>query len=166
MSKLQQAVTSIQLTIDSIVQYAEKLPKEIIYWKPDENAWSIIEILAHIEEATPYWLTELKQVVESPGIEWGRGLDHDGRLAAVAQAGQRSLEDVLAGIQVSKQKVKNVLLSLKDEDLTIESPSRNPRFGTKPMTFIVNHLLVEHLNQHLKQIQRNIQQYEDNKLSI
>jgi hypothetical protein len=57
--------------------------------------------------------------------------------------------------------VQTTLSSLSEDDLNIESPSRNPRFGTKPMSFIVDHLLVEHLDTHLKQIRRNVQQYKE-----
>jgi uncharacterized damage-inducible protein DinB len=163
MSRLQEAIHSINKTLDQILETSELLQETIIRWKPANDVWSIMEILCHIEEATPYWLGELQQVVNSPGIEWGRGLQHEGRLAAVAQAPYRSVDDVLNGIRESKQKVQEVLSSIQDHDLMTESPSRNPRFGTKPMWFIVEHLLAEHLDTHWKQIQRNIQQYKDMK---
>lgn len=158
---LKEAVKQIHEKTDQIIQVVKTLPEELISWKPAPDVWSIMEILCHIEEATPYWLNELKLVVNTPGFEWGRGLQHEGRLAAVSQASLRLIDDVLTGIAETKQKVQEVLGSLQDEDLNIESPSRNPRFGTRPLSFIVEHLLVEHLDKHLKQIQRNIKQYEE-----
>ncbi|MEX2105157.1 MAG: DinB family protein [Bacilli bacterium] len=161
MSELQGVIVSINQTIDEIVNISKELPEEILRWKPEEGVWSIMEVLCHVEEATPYWLNELQQVIASPGIEWGRGLQHEGRLAAVAQASQQTKDKVLKRITDSKQKLRDVLGSLNSEDLSIESPSRNPRFGTKPMTFIVDHLLLAHVDQHLNQIKRNVQQYEE-----
>jgi hypothetical protein len=38
--------------------------------------------------------------------------------------------------------------------------SRNPRWGVKPAGFIVDHLIVQHLEKHLGQIRRNVAQYQ------
>jgi hypothetical protein len=157
---IQAAINTINETIDQIVQVSKGLTEELIRWKPADDAWSVMEVLCHVEEATPYWLNEIQQVVKSPGIEWGRGLQHEGRLAAVASADQKSVQEVLDGIIKAKEKVQEVLGSLSEADLQIESPSRNPRFGTKPLKFIVDHLLVEHLATHLRQINRNINQFQ------
>lgn len=159
--KIAEAVHSIQESIDQIVEMSQGLSEDMIRWKPAEDKWAIIEVLCHVEEATPYWLGELQQLVKSPGAEWGRGLQHEGRLAAVAQADQRSTKDVLQGIESTKGKVKEILSAMSEEVLKVESPSRNPRFGTKPMSFIVEHLLVEHLATHINQIKRNIKQFEE-----
>lgn len=161
MSELHDRIHAINQSINQIVEISKDLGEDVLRFKPAEDAWSIMEILCHVEEAAPYWLNELAQVMASPGIEWGRGLQHEGRLHAVAQAGQRTRDEVLQGIIASQQKVRDVLGPLTAEDLAVESPSRNPRFGTKPMTFIVDHLLVEHMEKHLHQIKRNLQHYED-----
>jgi hypothetical protein len=162
MGELQGVIQLIHQTTDEIIEISKGLPDPILRWKTSQEAWSIMEVLCHVEEATPYWLNELEQVIASPGIEWGRGLQYEGRLAAVAQADHRKLDLVLGELVESKQKVRSVLGAVKQEDLTIESPSRNPRFGIKPMSFIVDHLLVEHIEKHLNQIKRNLQQYEAN----
>jgi hypothetical protein len=155
---VQEAIESIHETINHIIQVTEVLPEETIRRKPSKDEWSIMEVICHIEEATPYWLNELQQAVISPGTEWGRGLQHEGRLAAVAQADQRNIQDVLARVGKSKDNVQDILGSFREDDLKVEAPSRNPRFGTKPLAFIVEHLLVEHLATHLKQIKRIIGQ--------
>lgn len=161
MSKTQSAIQEFHHLTDLIIHQSTGLTEMILRWKPSEQSWSIMEILSHVEEAVPYWLHELQRVVESPGTEWGRGLQHEGRLAAIAIAEHLNVDDVLQGIGKNKQMVKEVLGSIRDEDLAIVAPSRNPRFGTQPMAFIVSHLLIDHLQTHLNQIQRNLQQYED-----
>jgi uncharacterized damage-inducible protein DinB len=158
---LNESITSIQNTTDQIMQVSEGLPDEVIRRKPSEDKWSIMEVLCHVEEAVPYWLREIQSLVQSPGSEWGRGLQHEGRLAAVAGAGNRSIKEVLERIAASKGQVQEILGSLREEDLNREAPSSNPRFGTKPLSFIIGHLLVEHQQTHLKQIERNIRQFEE-----
>lgn len=96
---------------------------------------------------------------------WGRGLQHEGRLAAVSQAHQRSTADALEGLANTKQQVETILGSISEDDLKLEAESRNPRFGIKPMSFIIDHLLTDHLVTHLKQIRRNIEQFEARKLT-
>ncbi len=158
---MQEAIASIQESIDGIIQTVKGLSEEQIGFKPSEEAWSVQEVLVHVEEVIPYWLNEIERLRQSPGIEWGRGLQDPARLAAVAQAGQRSTADVLAKIEGMKDLVEGRLSALTEEELKREAPSRNPRFGTKPMRFIVDHLLVEHVAKHLGQIQRNLKQFEE-----
>jgi uncharacterized damage-inducible protein DinB len=158
-SQLRESIESIQKSSDDIVEIVRKLSGETIQWKPSLNAWSILEILCHVEEAVPYWADEIHRVVENPGAEWGRGHQNEARLAAVAASTQREARDVLAGIEKGTQRAVTVLRTLRNEDLAIESPSRNPRLGAKPMSFALDHLLVAHLRDHLRQIERNIGQF-------
>lgn len=160
MSKAQGAIEDINRLSDLIMNQVTGLTESQLHWKPSEEIWSIMELLCHVDEIVPYWLHELQRVIESPGIEWGRNHLDEGRLAAVACSKQRNLDDVLTCIQHNKQVSKDVLASIRDEELLLEAPSRNPRFGTKPMMFIVSHLLVDHLQTHLNQIQRNLERYE------
>lgn len=157
--RLQEAIVAIQQTSNEIIETSRALPEETIRWKPSETAWSVIEVLAHVEESLFYWPKELKAVVDKPGIEWGRGLQDPSRLAAPPRAADRSLGDILEGIARATQQGVGILGQLRDQDLLIESPSRNPRFAVKPMSFIVDHMLVEHLQKHLRQIQRNATQF-------
>ncbi|HZG84562.1 DinB family protein [Paenibacillus sp.] len=151
------SILSIQQTTDQIVRTCERLPQEVLLWKPSEEKWSVMEVLCHVEEVVPYWLAELQETIESPQRSWGRGLQHEGRLAAVAVAHERNASEVLRNITNSKRQVEDVLGAISEDELGIEAESRNPRFGTKPLSFIVEHLLKEHLVTHYQQIMRNIE---------
>lgn len=159
--KVKEAIQSIQDDLDRIILAAKDATSDQLHWKPAEDKWSVMEVLVHVEEAVPYWLDEIARLLEAPGSEWGRGLQDERRLAAVAAAGSRSLTEVLSSIAQTKQRVADVLGSVSEEALRRESPSRNPRFGTKPLSFVIEHLLVEHVAVHDRQIQRNLAQYRE-----
>ncbi|MGJ9384405.1 DinB family protein [Salipaludibacillus sp. CF4.18] len=155
---IQDSIQSVHTSLDHIIQTAEGLKEETIRWKPSEEEWSIMQILCHLVEALQYWLDEIEHLLEFPDTEWGRGLQHEGRLMAVAESAveRQSVQDVLKEIEAEKVSVEKVLSKLDEEKLNREAPSRNPRFGTKPLSFIVDHLLVEHASKHDGQIQRNL----------
>lgn len=152
------SIQSIHQSLDKITQKAEGLSEEVIRWSPSEEEWSIMQILCHLVEAVPYWLNEIEQLQESPGKKWGRGLQDEQRLEAVQQSkvDGTSLSAVLNDLKELKAQVEQTLNKLDEEKLALEAPSRNPRFGTKPLSFIVDHLLVEHTAKHLGQIERNL----------
>lgn len=152
------SIQSVQQSLDQVIQISEGLSDDVLRWNPTEEEWSIMQILCHLVEAVPYWLNEIQQLLETPGKEWGRGLQHEGRLAAVekSKVDSTSLADVLKDLAELKPQVEQTLNKLDEEKLAMEAPSRNPRFGTKPISFIVDHLLVEHAEKHVGQIQRNL----------
>ncbi|MED4582836.1 DinB family protein [Brevibacillus choshinensis] len=159
MRHLQKTIDDIYRLIDEMIQLVQPISEEKLRWKPADDVWSVLEILCHVEEIIPYWLQEVQTIAESPGSEWGRTHLHEGRLAAVAKANQRTATQIQDGIIGTKKVVERILGNLSMEDLSIESPSRNPRWGTKPMSFVVKHLVVEHLENHLGQIKQTLEQY-------
>src|SRR5687768_2130554 len=102
---IENKIDAILENTDKIIQTAKPLAEPLIRWKPASNEWSIMEVLCHVAEATPFWLNEIECWVKHPGAEWGRGLQHEGRLAAVQQADQQEIEEVLRQIESSKNKV-------------------------------------------------------------
>ncbi len=152
------AITSVSESIDRIIETVKGLSEETIRWNPTEEEWSIMQILCHIVEAVPYWLSEIDQLVQTPGKEWGRNHLQERRLEAVSAAtvDAISIDEILQKLEAVKQQVKDGLENLTPEQLAAEAPSRNPNFGTKPISFIINHLIDQHVNKHEGQIQRNL----------
>lgn len=159
MSDVQTYAQQIDEKLVRMIEEVAALPEEAVRWKPAPDQWSILEVLAHVEEAVEYWLEELGRVIANPGVSWGRTLQDERRLAAVAQASQRSTDEVLQGLRRVRRLVQERLSKVRDEDLEIAAPHVNPKFGTQSMRFLVEHFLVEHLEAHLKQIARNLQRY-------
>jgi uncharacterized damage-inducible protein DinB len=156
---LEESIRSIQELAAEITQTVTELPENVLRWKPAQDVWSITEILGHVEEAAPYWAGEIQRVVANPGAEWGRNHQNEARLAAVAATSQRSKQDVVTGFGQAANAVVTALRTLREKDLRIESPSKNPRWGIKPMSFVLDHLIVSHLRGHRDQIIRNLNQF-------
>lgn len=152
------AAESVYESIDKIKTIVKPLPEEIIYWKPSEDEWSIMQIITHVAEAVPYWAKEINNIKLNHENLWGRGLTDEVRLQAVSEEkiNNQSIEEVIEQLSSIPLIIENVLNTLTDEELNIQAPSRNPRFNNKSIDFIVNHLIVEHTEKHYKQIERNL----------
>lgn len=158
MVSVNHSIKSINQSIDEIIETVKGLPDDVIRWNPSEDEWSIMQILTHVVEATPYWLGEIEQILKDKNVVWGRGLQDEGRLAAVSSSRVENTltGEVLKELKAVKPQIEQTLTKLNRDNINLEATSRNPRFGTKPISFIVDHLLVEHVNKHLGQIKRNL----------
>ncbi|MFC0559471.1 DinB family protein [Halalkalibacter alkalisediminis] len=154
----QSQITSVHKSIDRILETVKELPEETIRWKPTEDEWSIMQIMAHIVEALPYWVKETRQLVETPGKEWGRNHLHEPRLQAVKPetVDAISVDEMTQALEQVKQTVQAGIAELTAEQLASEATSVNPNFGTKPLSFIIDHLIDQHVNKHEGQIERNL----------
>lgn len=154
-----EAASTIRGTAAQIESDVRRLPLESIHWRPAPKVWSVMDNLCHIVEFVPYWTGEIQAIVLDPSQSWGRDHTHAGRLQAVADTGGEQLENVLLRMRQVVDASAETLASLPDKTLTIEALSRNARWGRKPASFIVDHLLVQHLENHRAQIQRNARQF-------
>ena len=151
-------ITSVNESIDRILETVKGLSEETIRWNPTADEWSIMQIMAHIVEALPYRVDEIVQLVETPGKQWGRNHLHEPRLQAVKPetVDAISVEDIVKELQQVKKTVQAGIENLTSEQLAAEATSVNPNFGTKPLSFIIDHLMDQHVNKHEGQIQRNL----------
>ena len=153
------AAARLRVAAAALLDEAERQPRPLIYWKPDAGVWSIIEILSHVREFVPYWTGQALQVVRHPDQPWGRDHRDPDRLAAVESGAALELADVAAAIREVVHASAETIHSLSDEALSAEAASRNPRWQRKPASFIVDHLVVEHVEKHLGQVRRNVEQH-------
>ncbi|MFD0944578.1 DinB family protein [Savagea faecisuis] len=159
---VQQKIDSITNYVNEIVDVVSKLDDEVIAYIPSEEEWSIAQVLSHLNEAIPYWLGEVENVIATPGSKWGRGLQHEGRLEAVANPMSINGRAELETLKTMPALVVEKINGLTDEQLAAENPHRNfERFGNKPVAFIIDHFIDEHAATHLKQIRRNISKWNE-----
>lgn len=151
----------LQAAVEEIVAEVGRLPAELINWIPAEGVWSVMDGLCHIREFVPFWTGETLRIVRHPEEAWGRTHADTARLAAVSDTAAHRLSDVMADLRRVAEESARALSGLSDTDLAVEAISRNPRWGRKPAAFVVDHLLVEHVEKHLGQIRRNRRQFEE-----
>ncbi len=153
------AAAQLQATTNEILSEVERLPPEIVTWIPDDGVWSVMDILCHIREFVPFWTGETLRIAQRPDEQWGRDHTDTARLAAVTGTAANKLEDVTADIRRLLRRSVELLSDVSDTDLSVEATSKNPRWGLKPASFVVDHLLVQHVEKHLGQIRRNVIQF-------
>src|SRR5947209_19660170 len=70
------------------------LDAEKLYVSPTENEWTIMQNLSHIVEFMPYWANEIEKLVARPGQNFGRTMQHEGRIRAINENGRENLEHI------------------------------------------------------------------------
>jgi uncharacterized damage-inducible protein DinB len=158
-TQAQLAAIQLQKIADEILVEVGQLPPEIIHWVPGENVWTVMDILCHVREFVPFWTGEAIRIVRHPEERWGRDHTDTARLAAVANTRMYKLPDVAQDIRRLVGQSAETLKTLSDADLSCEATSKNPRWGVKPASFVVDHLIVQHVEKHLGQIRRNVTQF-------
>lgn len=156
----QDAAARLESAAAALLAEVEHLPRPLVGWKPADDVWSVMEILSHVREFVPYWTAQALQVARDPDRPWGRDHRDPDRLAAIEQSARHTLADVTSAIREVVHASAEALRSLSDADLASEAVSRNPRWGRQPASFIVDHLVVQHVEKHLGQVRRNLTQYQ------
>jgi len=155
------AAERLSTITDAILTEVQQLPPELIQWIPGEGIWTVMDNLCHIREFVPFWTGEALRIARRSETPWGRDHTDAGRLAAVTNTAACRLEDVVADLREAVRRSVETLRSLSDEDLAVEGMSKNPRWGRKPASFVVDDLLVHHVAKHQGQIRRNVSQFND-----
>jgi hypothetical protein len=146
-------------SIDDIVAVLKNTEEATLYVKPSEKEWSAMQIVSHILEAVDFWVADLEALLVVPGAKWGRNHEHVRRLAAVDEnvVSRIKKDDAITALQNLIPKVEAALVKVKEEDLVKTAPSYNPNFDGKPLSFLVNHLIVQHVVGHFGQIVRHLE---------
>ncbi len=126
------------------------LERDKLYKSPAANEWTIMHNLAHIVEFMPYWADEIEKLVATPGQNFGRTQQHEGRLRAISEHGTDSLEQIRAALPGSYARLEEVLGNLKDSDL--ELTGHHPKVGEKSLGWFIENFVTQHLIDHLEQI--------------
>ncbi|MGG1397962.1 DinB family protein [Bacillus salipaludis] len=145
--------------IEDIVAIVKNTEEATLYVKPSENEWSAMQIVSHIIEAVDFWVADLEALLVVPGAKWGRNHEHVRRLAAVNEEiiSRINKDDAINALQNLVPKVEEALGKVKEEDLVKTAPSYNPNFDRKPLSFLVDHLIVKHVLGHYEQIVRHLE---------
>jgi uncharacterized damage-inducible protein DinB len=153
------AAEKLAATTNEILDEVQQFPAELIHWVPAEGVWTVMDNLCHVREFVPFWTGETLRIVRTPTELWGRDHTDTARIAAVTNTAAHRLDDVVADIREAVRRAGDELRRLSDADLATEATSKNPRWGIKPASFVVDDLLVHHVAKHQGQIRRNASQF-------
>jgi hypothetical protein len=125
------------------------------YQSPAENEWTIMQNLSHIVEFMPYWAGEIEKLIAEPGCEFGRTPDDVGRLHGISEHALDSLSRIKATLPGSYARLDQVLGRMKDSDL--ELSGKHVRYGEKPLDWLIEEFITNHLSGHVEQIKKCIE---------
>lgn len=150
---------SFEKSINSMVDLISITETDMLYKKPSEEKWSVMQIAAHIIEAIEFWVADLEALLVVPGAKWGRNHEHVRRLAAVAEnyVATFSKEEAIERLNALFPLVSESFAKVQEVDLEKTAPSYNPNFDGKPLSFLINHLIVLHAESHVGQMQRHLE---------
>jgi len=155
---LNDKVELFKKSIQGIIEVLEKTEDSVLYIKPSEEEWSGMQIVSHVLEGMDFWIVDLEALLIVPGAKWGRNHEHVRRLAAVDETVVAGLkkEDAIKELQSLVPRVEVALGKVKEEDLVKTAPSYNPNFEGKPLSFLIDHLIIKHVAGHYDQLVRHL----------
>ncbi|KGR80240.1 DinB family protein [Ureibacillus manganicus] len=156
---ISERVVRFHKSIEDIVKVLEETEELTLYVKPSAEEWSGMQIVSHVLEAVDFWLTDLEGLLIVPGTRWGRNHEHVRRLAAVDEGVVANLkkDEVIAKLKQLAQRFEKTLSKVSVEDLEKTAPSYNVNFDGKPLSFIIDQLIIQHVEGHYGQLVRHLQ---------
>lgn len=165
--KLEESSVKVKSVISQMVSILETTDPTLLYKKPSEEEWSVMQIANHVIEAVEFWIADLEALLIVPGAKWGRNHEHVRRLAAVEekQVAAVSVEEAVLWLQSIVPMMMETFAKVETEDLEKTAPSYNPNFDGKPLSFLIDHLIVKHVEGHLGQMERHLAKVEYQKVN-
>lgn len=121
-----------------------------LYHTPGANEWSIMQSLAHMQEFLPYWAGEVEQLVARPGQNFGRTMQHAGRLEALRVHGHDTLARIREALPASYARLDEVLSRLQESDLALTAC--HSKYGERTLAWFIGEFITEHMRNHVVQL--------------
>jgi DinB family protein len=153
---IRESVRNSDATLDQLIDGPlAQIDASKLYQSPAENEWTIMQNLAHVVEIMPYWAGEIEKLLAEPGCEFGRTPDDVGRLQGISEHEMDSLSRIKAALPGSYARLDGMLGRLKDSNL--ELTGKHIRYGEKPLDWLIEEFVTNHLSGHVEQIKRCIE---------
>jgi len=120
---------------------------------PGDNEWSAMQVIGHMAEMLPYWLSHCHALIaattETP--HFGRALDAPERLAGVERGTTGDPDEILRGLKDEVQAVANDIRHMSPA--ACEKTGIHLRRGEMTVAEIIELFIVAHAEDHLAQVQ-------------
>ncbi len=121
--------------------------------EPSGERWEWGQVWAHLAEFVPYWISQMRLIVEAPGpgpVPFGRTKTDPGRVDAIERDRNLPTAELWARLQGQLGELRKFLEELPAEARTKQG--EHPTLGTMDMPRIVDAFLVGHLEDHATQL--------------
>jgi uncharacterized damage-inducible protein DinB len=140
---------SLWQTQEAFLRILDRADPDTLYRRPAEGSWTLAEVLAHITEARQFYARETQKVLETPGVEMGRTIEHPGRLQGIVDHGNDPPEALRSRLITSYERLVEVLRRMRDDDLNITG--EHVKYGPQSLGEFIQHFIVEHDQEHVEQ---------------
>ena len=146
----EERIQRLQTSVQRLIGDVERLPAEVLYREPSAGEWPVMSTLAHVAEILPYWAHQAESIARNPGAAFGRALEDPGRIGAIEQHSQDSLEAIVARIRAGLDESVSTLRSLPADAWT--KAGQHPRRGSMTAEEVIDTFLLNHVEEHATQI--------------
>lgn len=149
------AVRAANAELDSRLRaLAAAIPAERLDSDSGDGQWTLAENLVHIAEFCRYFAVDLTAQLEHEGATVGRTHEHPGRLAAIALAKGRQLEELRTALDTALDTLAASLDGVRTADL--DRIGSNRKYGPEPLRRFLDRYVLEHKAAHVQQLEATI----------
>lgn len=141
---------------DELTAVFQEADEEVLFYKPSEKQWSIVEIIIHLSDAECNSNVRFRKAIAESGSSVDL-YDHDA-WALHLDYQHRDMVTALALIKLLRINNYRLLTSLKEE--VWSNYVIHPQHGKVTVDDLLR-IYAEHLHIHIKQIRRNFESYKN-----
>ena len=124
---------------------------------PGKDAWSAMQILGHMTEMIPYWLSHCRVLIAATGSppRFGRTAGSPERLAGVAYGATAGPDTLLGRLDEEVRAAAGTIRKLSEAERSKRGLS--PERGEVTVAEVIESFIVGHAEEHLAQVQATLQ---------
>ncbi len=119
--------------------------------------WSVMQILGHMTEMLPYWLSHANAIIASSDelLKFGRALDAPERLEGVERGAAATPEALLQQLYDAMQQTSAAIRAMSSSARA--KRGLHSRLGEVSVAQLIETVIVTHAEEHLTQIRQSLQ---------
>ena len=122
---------------------------------PDANTWSALQVIGHMTEMIPYWLSHCQTLIaanEPP--HFGRAANAPERLAGVERGASANPDELLVALQAEIQAAGRTIRAMSASQRS--KRGINTRQGEMTVADVIELFIVAHAEEHLAQVRAGL----------
>lgn len=143
----------IESLVARLLEQVAHAPAQELHVQSAPGEWTAMQSLAHVAELLPYWSRQARDVAARRENDQPFGRTHDDpeRIAAVATGAEDALAEVVPRVRGALVECEATLRAIPAQGWL--RTGRHMRRGEMTVLQIVDQFLVEHMEEHLYQVE-------------